>query len=250
MQATQIGRGWKLLFSLTVPMESLSSSQLNMQNYFNSRPGHFGNQCSKHAGHVCCFTSPACLHLLNCTVPPPLLLKMPVSAFTFWWSNIWEIACYGYAKGIPTSVFLRGDVLVSFPCQIGVTNILSLYFKGLWFLMKHCIEYIISLANLYLMRGVRLFLVYRTSPCRWEEWCNREILGTDLGFCVSITLRAISTSLWQGSGAFSEQGKTVGNSSYSSTGLRGSASDRHHVLLLNSVLDRHSLLPSLCHCLK
>lgn len=218
-----------------------------MQNYFNSRRGHFDNQSSKHAGHFCCFMSPACLHLLNRT---PILLEMPVSAFTFWWSNIWEIACYPYAKGIPTSVFLKGDVLVSFPCQIGVTNILSLYFKGLWFLMKHCIEYMISLANLYLMWGVRLLLVYRTSPCRWEEWCNREILGTDLGFCVSITLRAISTSLWHGSGAFSEQGKTVSNSNYSSTGLRCCASDKHHVLLLNSVLGRHSLLPSLCHCLK
>lgn len=65
--------------------------------------------------------------------------------------------------------------------------------------MKHCIEYIISLANLYLMRGVRLFLVYRVSPCRWEEWCNREILGTDVGFCVTITPCVISTSLWHSS---------------------------------------------------
>lgn len=61
------GRAWlKAALFINSAHGIPQTSQLNMQNYFNSRHGHFDNQGSKHAGHFCCFTSPEYICL---TVP-------------------------------------------------------------------------------------------------------------------------------------------------------------------------------------
>lgn len=115
-----------------------------------------------------CVTLPAyiCFSVVNFTVSNSVEnASISLSLSLFLMKSYLRICLLeGYEKGLPTYVFLKRDVIVSLPLPNWRDKHTYFVFSRALILNEiHCIEYIIPLANLYLMCGVRSLLLHKVT---------------------------------------------------------------------------------------
>lgn len=110
-----------------------------------------------------CVTLPAytCFLVVNFTVSN----SVENASISFFDEVMFEnLLVGGIWKGLPTYVFLKRDVIVALPLPNWHDKHPYFVFSRALILNEiHCIEYIIPLANLYLMCGVRSLLLHRVT---------------------------------------------------------------------------------------